>query len=135
MKEMIKTPDRWQVLGIDVDGTLTDGLDCFTEEECRVVKPDLEMIECVNKAYRGNYIIITSARRIDLIPETLRWLDRYNVLYNGYFPKKPAIDMLVDDRAVSPEQFKEMVKKGEICLDKRGIVKPPEDDGHEPNMG
>lgn len=83
-------------LGVDVDGTLTQGV-AFTVKECLNAKPRKDVIEKINKLYEWNFIIIYTARRRHLTEATLDWLDKHGVKYHAYSHHKVPFDDLIDD--------------------------------------
>lgn len=85
-----------QLYLIDVDGTLTKDV-CFTEEECKLADPNLEMIDWVNKKFETDFIIIYTARRNALYQATMDWLAKYQVKYHAVrFEKTPGIIVDLD---------------------------------------
>ena len=100
--------DKLKVIYCDIDGILTEGEDCWTEEQVRNAKPNLENIKLLNELDKYHHIIIWSARRRELIPATLDWLDKWGVKRQAYSDKKPAADIYIDNRM---EDLKELWKK------------------------
>ena len=91
------------VIAVDMDGTLTTDT-CFTPKECETAKPNQKIINWVARKSRGNFIIIYTARRDDLIPDTLRWLRRHNVRFDAISNNKMVADIYIDDRNLTIEQ-------------------------------
>lgn len=90
-------------LFVDFDKTLTTGagdrwwVDPFDET------PNESMIELVNELYRREHtVVIYTARRERVRPETTMWLDRWNVHYHALVMEKPGYDLLIDDRVMQP---------------------------------
>jgi len=96
-----------KIIGIDVDGTLTENA-CWTEEECQNATPRTKVIEKVREISAQYYIVISTARRVELATATIKWLYKHDVPFNAIDFRKTAVDLLVDDLAVSPEEFLEM---------------------------
>lgn len=100
-KEMIGT-DPVVVIHVDMDKTLT--LDtCWTEDECMVAIPNMDMVEVVNELAEGNNVVIIYTARIDsLIPATMRWLRKHCVRHDGISNEKRATTIYIDDKAFNP---------------------------------
>src|SRR5674476_784508 len=80
LREIIKHP-RGKVICIDVDGTLCRGEFWRLDEE---PEPIPEMIAKVQKWYFGGaHIIIYTARRPALYPQTMAWLIKHEVPFHG----------------------------------------------------
>lgn len=90
-----------KIIGVDMDGTMTKGKDAWTPKECLLAEPNWSVIEWVNRKFEDNYIVVATARQYSLAEATLKWLDKYNVKYNAIVFRKPAVDILVDDRCVN----------------------------------
>ena len=87
------------VVAFDMDGIL-----CVNEEWGEgYPNPIEENIELVNRSRSdGNYIVIHTARRRELLPLTLEWLNTHHVKFDAIrFDKMPA-DMYVDDKSFNP---------------------------------
>lgn len=85
------------------------------------VKPIQEMIDIVNELYDMGYeIIIETARNMltqknyeakvikNVGQDTLNWLDKYGVKYNGIKFAKTFAIAYVDDKAIRPNEIKHL---------------------------
>ena len=88
-------------IAIDMDKTLTLET-CWTPDECLIAKPNLRMIEAINLVSRRNWVTIYTARRNDMIDNTLRWLRINEVRFNAFSNNKEPFDLVIDDRAFNP---------------------------------
>ena len=86
-----------KIILVDIDGTLCKG-EAFTPRQCLKAKPIKRMIDKINKLGAKNFIIIHTARRDNLIPATLEWLRRNNVLYQAISNHKTFADIYIDDK-------------------------------------
>ena len=108
--------DNQKRIAVDLDGTLTlkgrfpeiwhitpmELLNAYDK-----VKPDLEMIKIVNNLYKKGYIIYIFTSRSNLFQKHIKqWLKRYKVKYHYFITDKPFYDILIDDKAVRPEEVK-----------------------------
>lgn len=92
-------------IGVDLDDTLCKGQHWDTPEQVLGAKPIKEMIEAVEKLYKDNFVIIYTARQNFLISATMEWLDKHNVKYHAISNKKIPLGKLIDDLAISPQEF------------------------------
>jgi len=100
-KEAIK---KAKVLAIDMDGTLCEE-ECWTNEEVYNAKPRLDVIHKVKKLSKSKFIVIMTARRLDLSEATIRWLNRYEVSYHAISFNKMPCDLLIDDKVMNVKDF------------------------------
>jgi uncharacterized HAD superfamily protein len=63
------------------------------------------VIDKLRKIYLNNYIVISTSRRIDLAIVTIKWLYKYDVPFNAIDFRKTACDFMVDDKAITPQDF------------------------------
>jgi len=89
---------------IDVDGTLTKET-CYTPRECLNATPVQSVIDKVNKAFLKGFVIIYTARRNPLLPNTIEWLERNGVNYHAISNRKIPGDEYWDNKAVNPKDF------------------------------
>jgi phosphoglycolate phosphatase-like HAD superfamily hydrolase len=96
----------------DLDGTI-----CTQEEDYALARPYpaiLERLRILQEA--GHRILLYTARGSgtgrDWQDVTRRQLEDWGVSYDGLYMGKPAADIYVDDRAMSPAKFM-MVMHGE----------------------
>ena len=93
-----------KVLAIDMDGTLCEG-ECWTPEDVYYAKPRLNVIKMVNELAKTKFIVIMTARRLDLAESTIRWLNRHEVNYHAISHNKMPCDLLIDDKVMNVEDF------------------------------
>ena len=103
----MNTRAKLKVIAVDLDGTLCTGV-AWDEKSCLKAKPIEENIKEVNRLHKTNFIFIWTARRDNLIPATLEWLRRNNVSYMAISNKKASSDIYVDDRAIRPNELKNL---------------------------
>jgi len=99
-KEAIKM----KVIAIDMDLTLTNE-ECWTEQECLEATPNQKVIDKIRDICMTHYIVISTARRVELAATTIKWLYKYDVPFNAIDFRKTAADLYVDDKAITPEEF------------------------------
>lgn len=101
-----------KIFAFDMDCTLTQQ-PCWTEEQCLIATPRIEVIEIVNNLYRkGHIIIIWTARREFLRTATEYWLKKNGVFYHAIdMHHKIGVDAYIDDRAINSQDSCELVKK------------------------
>ena len=92
------------IFGVDIDDTL------FVSERIEgeyVLKyADIAMIDRVNALHEeGHTIILWTGRHWNHLNVTKQQLDKYGVKYDSLVMAKPPVDVMVDDKAVTPEQF------------------------------
>ena len=92
------------ILVVDIDGTLTKEI-CWTEEEVQNATPNQEMIDRLGKLYNQYYIIISTARRVELATATIKWLYRHDVPFHAISFKKTVGDLYVDDLCIPIDEF------------------------------
>ena len=90
-----------KIIAIDCDGVLTKDV-CWTVEDCEKAQPNVGIIKWVNKMQRGNFIVVFTARRDELIPATIQWLRRHNVRFDAISNNKMAADCYIDDKSYNP---------------------------------
>ena len=109
-------------LVVDFDDTLSFA----TNRDWDNALPNLPLIEQLNLLYnKGCTIHIVTARGqlschgdIELADKKNRqqietWLNRYGVLYTDLSFQKKYADYYIDDKAIKPEQFIEMMQRNE----------------------
>jgi CMP-N,N'-diacetyllegionaminic acid synthase len=95
---------------IDIDGVIAEERSNHLEYSKCVPKKDV--IDCVNKLFNsGNYIILFTSRFEVDKQVTMTWLEKNNVLYNELILGKPRADFYIDDRAMRPNEFKELCEQ------------------------
>lgn len=83
-----------------MDKTLTTGTS-WTPEQCLKAKPNLKVIEKVNKMAKEGFLIIWTARRDFLIPATLQWCRKHGVFFQAISNNKTAGDLIIDDICIN----------------------------------
>ena len=92
-----------RVYCFDLDGTI-----CTQEKPENYPKaiPNMSMIQKINKLYdEGNVIYIYTARHMHNERLTKKWFKKHNIKYHHIFFGKPAADLFVDDRSMTPDVF------------------------------
>jgi len=87
-------------IAIDVDETLCDGI-AWTPEDCLRMKPIKKNKDIVNQLYQRNFIIIYTARRDELIKNTIKWLKQNGIMFHAISNNKIPAYYYVDDRSIS----------------------------------
>lgn len=107
------------IIAVDLDHTLcypSDGKDSYSKYGCAI--PIKHMIDYVNRLYdEGHTIVLYTARRMlthdgnvnDVIADvgdiTKNWLSEHNVKYTELIFGKLYFDVIIDDKAVRPEEI------------------------------
>lgn len=90
------------IIGIDVDGTLTNEVE---GHNYAVRTPNKKMIEKVNQWFlEGNTIVLFSSRWEADRATTRTWLKKHGVRYHTLILNKPKFDMYIDDISKRPEE-------------------------------
>lgn len=97
----------YKTIAVDMDQTLTQDFGYNPYPPLGKEMADYEMIDWVNEKSRYNHIVIYTARNSDIREETEQWLDDKSVEYDELVMGKLDYDILVDDKAVSPETAKD----------------------------
>jgi len=94
-----KAGTKCLVIAVDIDGVLCSGemWDCHEEP-----KPLKENIEKVNRLYAQHFVVLYTARRIELAESTLNWLLKHGVRYHAIRFEKMPFDLLLDDKCWNP---------------------------------
>jgi dTDP-glucose 4,6-dehydratase len=92
----------------DLDGTICDTKTTNSHWDYKNSEPKLDVIEKINELYdMGHYIVIYTARgstsKIDYEDLTKRQLNMWNVHYHELKLGKPAAEIYVDDRTITPD--------------------------------
>ena len=108
--------DKKKRIAVDLDGTLTNHArfpeiwDLTPKQLMKLydkVKPDKEMIHIINNLYENGFIIYIFTSRSDLLQKQIEdWLDKNDVKYHYFIANKPFYDILIDDKAITPEVAK-----------------------------
>jgi uncharacterized HAD superfamily protein len=103
-----------KIICFDLDGTLTVPVEFsdirkmtpeMMEKIYEELEPNKQMIEKLNQLAENNLVYIYTARD-DLYQDiTIKWLKRHGVNYKFVMMKKPFFDMLIDDKAIRPEEL------------------------------
>lgn len=112
--KILSNASREKAIAVDLDGTLTlQGTfkDFYNTtpnqmvEIYRHIKPNKKMIAWVNEmSIRGWTIYIFTARDDVYQKVTNEWLKAHGVRAHYFLMKKPFYDMIIDDKAVRPEE-------------------------------
>ena len=94
-------------IAFDLDGTLTlDKNKGWSDEQCLNARPNLPMVNLVNKAWRdGHLIIIYTARRWSRREATVYWLQKNDIKYHTIEMQKLNFDLLIDDKALNAKDL------------------------------
>lgn len=87
---------------VDVDGTLCNET-CFTIADVEKSTSNPKMVALTNELYKGNTIVIYTARRDSMIPATLEWLHKNGIKFHSISNNKIPTSMYIDDCAVNAE--------------------------------
>lgn len=98
------TNNKGKIFLVDLDGTLTKDI-AWTPEQCLNCEPKNDIISKVNELHKTQFIVIWTARKDYLIPATLEWLRRNNVMYSAISNQKCGAFAYVDDKAIRPEEL------------------------------
>ncbi|QQV89422.1 hypothetical protein SJ_04 [Proteus phage SJ_PmiM] len=107
-------------LFFDIDNTITLW---NTNRDYENFKPDPEMVKIINGLYdEGHTITLYTARGMtsvgpgkiatEIIPSLVSNLESIGLKYHNLLTHKPFYDLIVDDKAMDPGTFKELVKSG-----------------------
>ncbi|UYM28694.1 capsule biosynthesis protein [Serratia phage vB_SspM_LC53] len=109
-------------LTIDIDDTIT-----FWNNDRDYVnfKPDTVMVSMINKLYdEGHEITLYTARGMksvgpgriasEIVPSLIENLKRIGLKYHNLLTHKPVYDWIIDDKAMRPDEFKNLMNKGEF---------------------
>jgi len=92
---------------VDLDWTLCESWWWWNKEDCLMAKPYPDRIKKINDMVKEwVYIIIYTARNMDLIKETMAWLLLNNVNYHWInIQRKPWADLYIDDKWINADEF------------------------------
>jgi hypothetical protein len=85
-----------RIIAYDMDGSMCLEV-CWTKKECLNATPNQKLIDHCNGHYENAITVIYTARRDELIPETLQWLRKCGVKYWAISNQKLHFDVLYDD--------------------------------------
>lgn len=107
--------DMRKRIAVDLDGTLTlhgqfPDFHSQTMDELhkfyKTVKPNLEVIKKVNEMFDKGFIIYIYTSRYDMFQHQIKhWLQDNGIKHHYLICNKPYYDFIVDDKAVTPEEF------------------------------
>lgn len=92
---------RFLLVMVDMDDTLTLGT-AWTAEDCLNAVPNVPMIIAMNYVFRGEVVIIYTARKDDLMSATHEWVKRNGIYNCGISNDKCPADIYIDDKAFNP---------------------------------
>jgi uncharacterized HAD superfamily protein len=100
--EVLKDPND-KLIAVDMDGTLVAG-EVWNDED---PEPVPQMVELVQDLYaRGAHIVIWTARKPNMYPQTMAWLIKHEVPFHGIgMQVKLGCDLFIDDKCVRPEEL------------------------------
>lgn len=101
------------VIAFDIDGIITEGANSDYDDMAGCYahrRPNREVIALVNKAVeKGWCVILFTGRREEHRALTRNWLFAHGVNYHFLFMEKPYFKYIVDDRARSISEIKEVI--------------------------
>ena len=86
-----------KIIAVDMDGYLCKEV-CWNEADCLTATPDEDKVNRINKLHLANFIVIYTARRDDLLPNTIRWLKKNGINYHAISNNKMPADCYLDDK-------------------------------------
>lgn len=103
----------------DIDDTITKWNDNRDYEN---FEPDLEMVRIINSLYdQGHYILLFTARGMtsvgpdkiesEIVPPLVKNLKKIGLKYNKLLTHKPVYDIIIDDKAMNPVDFKKLFEE------------------------
>ncbi|QPI13806.1 capsule biosynthesis protein [Serratia phage 4S] len=107
-------------LTFDIDETITQWDDNRDYEN---FVADKEMVSYINSLYdQGHTITLYTARgmgscgpgriAIDIVPSLIKNLEKIGLKYHELLTHKPVYDWIIDDKAMTPQRFKELMRVG-----------------------
>jgi len=90
-----------KILAVDVDGTLAQLPECYTEEECLNAKPNITVVNHVNNYDRSWFVVAYTARVDKLLPATVQWLRKHNIRFDAISNNKMVATRYLDDKFYS----------------------------------
>jgi uncharacterized HAD superfamily protein len=84
-----------KIIAVDVDGTLCVE-QCWCPNDVLDATPIKKNIFMVNRLHVKNFIIIYTARRDEMMSNTLIWLKKHNVRYHAVSNHKIPFDFYLD---------------------------------------
>lgn len=115
----------------DIDNTIVYWNDNRDYEN---FKPDLEMVDYINALYaQGHTITLFTARGMtsvgpeliakEIVPELIKNLDKIGLKYHELITHKPSYDWIIDDKAMDPQRFKNLMYEGKLFETKPYVPK------------
>lgn len=98
-------------IAVDIDGVLTNEVEGW---DYLKRTPNLINIDCINKLYNNHEIILFTARKIDDLQITIRWLSAYDIRYHHIVFDKLKYDVIIDDKSWSLKNIEDMIKYDKI---------------------
>ena len=95
------------IVCVDLDGTLTlDKSGGWNDEQCLNAKPNVPMIDIINKAWKdGHLIIIYTARRWSRREATIYWLQKNDIKFHTIEMQKLRFDLMIDDKCLNADDL------------------------------
>ncbi|QHR70759.1 capsule biosynthesis protein [Escherichia phage dhabil] len=109
-------------LCFDIDNTITIW---NHDRDYENFKPDTEMVSMINKLYDEGYEITLFTARgmtscgpgrilVEVVPALVKNLEKIGLKYHNLLTHKPSYTFIIDDRAIRPDHFKELVREGTL---------------------
>lgn len=94
----------------DLDGTLSlmNGRSAYDGESCASDKPNQPLIDTLNYLNEDNEIIIMSGRNGESRPQTIEWLEKYDIPYDQLYMRTPKDQR--KDSVIKEEMYNSFVK-------------------------
>lgn len=102
-KQMLARDGRKNIC-VDIDNTLCYG-EAWSVDEASKAEPRQDIIDKVNELYKSNFICIYTARGDQFLAETKAWLLKHGVKFHAFANGKLGCDLLLDDKALRPEEL------------------------------
>lgn len=109
-------------LCFDIDNTITVW---DNNRDYENFVPDTTMVSFINELYdQGHTIVLYTARGMnsvspnriasEIIPPLLKNLEKIGLKYHELITHKPVYDWIIDDKAMRPDEFKELMYEGKF---------------------
>lgn len=106
--------EKAKIIHVDLDGVLCKE-ECFTADECANATLNVEFWQWLWKIHNATedrkFIIIYTARRTKYARETIEWLEKNNVPFDGIDFRKTPSDFYIDDKAINIDEFMKFLRK------------------------
>ena len=104
------------IIGFDLDGVIAKQTGGWTPQYYQTCTPDRQVVKLMRFLHnRGDKIIIYTARLENTAKvDTLRWLEKHEVVFDAIHFDKPLYDVMIDDKSLTIEQVQQLFVKEEI---------------------